>query len=218
MTPKHEEKKLKNYQGIIFFSIVWLVGFYCWYDVPKETAVLWFVPHRTPLLTYFFLIATHLGEAYPYIAAILLFGFLKKYQEAVQIAIAGGGAILISNFLKDCFQIPRPILYLEYSDLGIKSLGHIEGVTFLSGATSFPSGHTIGAFVFYTSLAYLLPSRFQVTLLCIAVASGISRIYLGHHFLEDVLAGSLIGVVWASFVYFSLQKVKKLPIFKAKEK
>lgn len=213
MAAKNEEKKLKNYQGVIFFSLIWLLGFYCWYGVPKETAVLWFVPHRTPLLTYFFLVATHLGEAYPYIAAILLFAFLKKYREALQIAIAGGGAILISNYLKDYFQIPRPILYLEYSDLGIKSLGHIDGVTFLSGATSFPSGHTIGAFVFYTSVAYLLPTRFQIPLLCIAVASGISRIYLGHHFLEDVLAGSLIGVVWASLVYCSLQKLSKYIVY-----
>ncbi len=189
--------------GLIYFIIVWLLGFYWWYNNTHEHGVLWFVPHRTAKLTSFFLFTTRLGEYYPYLAVILLFSALKKYKNALLISFAGLTTILFSNLLKDYFNSVRPYLYLEYHGHRENLLGHIQGVEFLSGASSFPSGHTFGAFTLYTLLAYYLPSGWQVPLLIIATFVGISRMYLGHHFLIDVLAGALLGAVWATIIYFS---------------
>lgn len=66
---------------------------------------------------------------------------------------------------------------------------------------SFPSGHTITAFAIALTLGSFYPA-FQVPLLVIAAGIAASRIILGMHFLSDVLAGSVIGVLLAyTFLY-----------------
>ncbi|MDO8601598.1 MAG: phosphatase PAP2 family protein [bacterium] len=70
------------------------------------------------------------------------------------------------------------------------------------GGYSFPSGHALGAFIFYGVCAYflctLLKKRWQkniCTLTAIVVIGliGLSRMYLGVHWLSDVIAGWLMG-------------------------
>ena len=71
---------------------------------------------------------------------------------------------------------------------------------------SFPSGHTLYAFVAYGYLAYLtvrltgLPVWFKgfvaLAALVLALLIGGSRVYLGTHYPSDVAAGFLIGVPW----------------------
>ncbi len=59
---------------------------------------------------------------------------------------------------------------------------------------SFPSGHSITAFAVAVPLGLFYPPIFPL-LLFIAFSIALSRILLGMHFLSDVLAGSLLGVV-----------------------
>ena len=58
--------------------------------------------------------------------------------------------------------------------------------------SSFPSGHTAGSFAAATALAAFYP-RDRSLLLLTASAVGVSRVYLGHHFPSDVLAGVALG-------------------------
>jgi undecaprenyl-diphosphatase len=74
---------------------------------------------------------------------------------------------------------------------------------------SFPSGHALGSVCFYGVVAVLLAARarghLQRLLVCgtaalLILLIGLSRIYLGMHYLTDVLAGYLAGACWASAI------------------
>jgi membrane-associated phospholipid phosphatase len=74
----------------------------------------------------------------------------------------------------------------------------IAGPTFAPDVDSFPSGHATSVFAvaavfatFYPRLSWLL------YLLAAAIAAG--RVYLGRHYVSDIMAGALIGLVvaWA---------------------
>jgi undecaprenyl-diphosphatase len=79
---------------------------------------------------------------------------------------------------------------------------------------SFPSGHALVSLAVYGSIALVLARRlsrrhdriilFAATALLI-LAIGFSRLYLGVHFLSDVLAGFAAGVAWLALLYVALE-------------
>ena len=112
----------------------------------------------------------------------------RRYGAALFLGVASGGALVLNGTMKVLFERPRP--QLDYA----KVLPDY----------SFPSGHTMNAFVFYVALALILWSVFGrrtgVAALAIAVVValgvGVSRIYLGYHYLTDVVGGLLAGIAW----------------------
>lgn len=79
----------------------------------------------------------------------------------------------------------------------------IVNVAVRTAGTSFPSGHTMGAVAFYGALAalawihldrrqYRLP--IVLFLILIPMGTGFSRIFLGAHWLSDVVAGAALGL------------------------
>lgn len=76
---------------------------------------------------------------------------------------------------------------------------------FLEESSSLPSGHATIAVAFYGFLAYLLFKQTKNTIvriliilvtLIIIIAIGFSRLYLGVHYVSDVCAGYLVGLLW----------------------
>ena len=76
-------------------------------------------------------------------------------------------------------------------------------------SASFPSGHALNSIVIAGMFCYLLISHLTgvadraaaVTLTVLYVlAMGLSRVYLGHHWLTDVLASWCLGTAWLSVV------------------
>ena len=75
-------------------------------------------------------------------------------------------------------------------------------------AFSFPSGHAMVACAFYLFVAYLgwhlLPGWWRAIaiacLLALVLLIGFSRLYLGVHYLTDVVAGYLAGFIWTDAV------------------
>lgn len=74
---------------------------------------------------------------------------------------------------------------------------------------SFPSGHALNALVIAGVVAYLLVLRqhrkrtrtLTIGLAVVfAITMGLSRVYLGHHWLTDVLVAWTLGIAWLSLV------------------
>ena len=76
-------------------------------------------------------------------------------------------------------------------------------------SASFPSGHTLNSIVITGMFCYLLVSHLTNTLARVAtitigavytISMGLSRVYLGHHWLTDVLAAWCLGLAWLAVV------------------
>lgn len=96
----------------------------------------------------------------------------------------------------------RPGKLLE----GMDYHNFVEGVT-LHSLNSFPSGHTTSAFALAAILGFAAKNKnYSILFLLIAAMVGYSRIYLGQHFMVDILAGSIIGVLSAIILEILLKK------------
>ena len=154
-----------------------------------------------PMVEIFFGI-TLFGEVF----TVVFFSFLvsiflwRKHlkREAVSLWVTLVGSSATTFLIKIIVDRPRPL------DAAV-----------LEDTASFPSGHATVAIAFYGFLAYLLwrnttnirPRRTSLWLekyreliivagAALAILIGFSRLYLGVHFLTDVLAGYLIGLLW----------------------
>lgn len=69
---------------------------------------------------------------------------------------------------------------------------------------SMPSGHAVGAFALATAVALVFKKSW--TLLCFCIAAGVatSRLYVGVHWLSDVVVGALVGCAVSLLAWWSL--------------
>lgn len=150
----------------------------------------WFFGLRNVFADKVFLAITTLGEAVFVIILALIISFLlwhlhRKWQIVVMWIVIVGSE-LTTFIIKLSVDRPRP------SDALV-----------VESSASFPSGHATIAIAFYGFLTYMLLreiKKYRVLTLAISIiiilAIGLSRLYLGVHYLSDVLVGYLIGVVW----------------------
>ena len=191
---------------LIPFVAVWTFGLVLWAITDKIGFHLVLNAFHTPMLDTFFKYFTYVGAWVPCAVAVVLLIF-RKWKIASVILVGQLVATLITTPLKHIIRAKRPSAIL--SDLGI-NFPVVEGVD-LHSTLSFPSGHTSAAFAFCFAVALFCPRWWQ-KLLClfVAVLCGYSRIYLSQHFLEDVLAGSMVGVVSILVLIPLLKKLRVL--------
>lgn len=143
----------------------------------------------TPVVTFL----THLGDkGYIWIACILLMLCFRKTRRA---GIAAAAALAISFafnnlLLKNLIARTRPYEVFE----GVRLL--IER----QSDYSFPSGHAASSFATAVVMFRMLPKKYGVPALTLAVMIALSRLYVGVHFPGDVAAGALSGTVIALLV------------------
>jgi|KBSMisStandDraft_5_1062788.scaffolds.fasta_scaffold00598_9 membrane-associated phospholipid phosphatase len=175
-------------------------------NVPKVETLLWINGHHNAFLDQFFKYFTHLGDGLFYIALIVVLFWWNRnagWKALAAYALTSIVAQVMKNYFFGDALRPRAILNDD------SKLHFIDGVEiyFLS---SFPSGHTTSAFSIALLLSWLFPSRLNMVLLFFyAVGVAYSRMYLGQHFLTDVAAGSLIGMLVTALVIWVLEKIKK---------
>jgi undecaprenyl-diphosphatase len=149
----------------------------------------------TPSAHTFFLVVTTFGFQVVWIVGVtvgLYFLWRRRWLRLIVwlAALAGGEAL---NFLlKAWFARPRP----QFADPLAVALYY-----------SFPSGHAMMSLITYGLLAYFLfiglPRRWQrvpavAALILLILLIGFSRLYLGVHYLSDILAGFVVGGLWLS--------------------
>ncbi|HEX7976141.1 MAG TPA: phosphatase PAP2 family protein [Anaerolineales bacterium] len=129
------------------------------------------------------------------IAFGLFWLFHKQWREIIMAALGVGGGTLVFWGLAGLVHRSRPVLPQPFDTIPF---------------SSFPSGHMINSVSFYLLLLYLvwpgLKSGFVRALFLIftvglLLSIAFSRLYLGDHFLTDVIAGAAVGLAWSVLVY-----------------
>lgn len=134
------------------------------------------------------------------VLAILSFIFIKN--KKIGLAIIGnlGISALLNNILKMILQRPRPTGYRLIEETGY----------------SFPSGHSMASMAFYGFFIYLVYKNVKnkyikwgliAVLSLLIVLIGLSRVYLGVHYLSDVLGGFLVTI---SYLIIYVHLIKNL--------
>jgi membrane-associated phospholipid phosphatase len=182
---------------LLFVSAV----FTCLYYTRAEGFYL-LNPYHNDLITNFFIVLTFFGDGL-FCAAVglILFFFNQRYLSVLVLSsyLLSG---LIVQLLKYFIVEARPAVYLKETNYRY----FIDEVT-LHNYHAFPSGHTASVFALATVLAIVLKIRSGgLWLLLIASAVGYSRIYLGQHFLIDVLSGAVTGVISAMACLYLFDK------------
>ncbi len=144
---------------------------------------LW-LQNNYPQLEAFFQIFAVIGYFEFYLAAITLIYWSVNKQLGRSLAYLISISYLINSILKHILGDPRP--YWLDPSIGLST----------EDSYGVPSGHAQGATVFYGALAMWIRRPWAWLLaIVIILLMALSRIYLGVHDLEDVLAGILVGVI-----------------------
>ncbi len=191
----------------------------------------------SPIMQFF----TAFGHAVVLIGmiAVLLFGL--DYRKGILLLLLSLLTALITTGLKESFDMPRPyhidpgIEILDASHAqrhekhprtasrldannffaalpapGVAHFRSLEGTS-----NGFPSGHTTITVVLWGSLMLIFRQRWlQVTGMVMLIMVPLSRIYLGVHFLADVLGGYVLGGILLLAAYQLLLKPQRISAFR----
>jgi len=154
----------------------------------------WFHAHATPALTKVMLVITNLhGPAaiglWMALAAVYL-AWRRDWYWLICLMVTVPSGMLLNVLMKQAFHRARP---------------SFDNPLLALSSYSFPSGHVAGTTLFYGVLAAMLVSKIdawrrQVGIVVGAIALvmlvALSRVYLGAHYLSDVLGGFAEATAW----------------------
>ena len=163
--------------------------------------------HGHPILVAFLMRVTQLHSIAGISVLALAFGAYLAWRRAwywvLTLALALPGGMAMNTLFKQAFHRARPTF---------------DGPLLTLTSYSFPSGHTAGATLFYGVLAAYLLTRVRTlrsraacvtgAVLMVALV-GFSRIYLGVHYLSDVLAAAAGSASWLALCLLLVHLVDK---------
>jgi undecaprenyl-diphosphatase len=153
-------------------------------------------PELNSFVTGYTDIAGPIGMPILAVLSLVILALMRRsWTPVILISAAGIGSVLMTSAGKELVGRHRPPL--------------VDAVAPYEFSPSFPSGHTLNAVVVVGIIGYLLVVRqhsLRARVLTVsgvtvfALAVGVSRVYLGHHWFTDVVAGWLIGAAWLALI------------------
>ena len=167
----------------------------------------WLHAHGSRGLTLAMLIVTWMHSAWGIAVLAVLFAIWLYRQRALywllSLALSVPGGLLLNVAVKHVYRRARP---------------HFDDPLLTLSTYSFPSGHTAGATVFYGVLACYLVAHAKgrgqqaaaVVGAVLAVALvAVSRMYLGVHYLSDVLGAAAEGCAWLAICMTAVSTLRR---------
>jgi undecaprenyl-diphosphatase len=168
---------------------------------------VWLHTHGNPVFSAFLLAVSQLHSPIGVtVLSIIVTAELWRNGDrywVLSLVLAVPGGMLLNVILKQVFQRDRP----SWDDPLLTLTSH-----------SFPSGHAAGATLFYGFLAVYMvwrmkgPSARALAVIACALMVALvsfSRVYLGVHYLSDVLAAIALGTAWLVLSLIAVRAIAK---------
>lgn len=197
-------KVLKNSLFFLIpYAIILLASGFILAIYSKPDIHIWLNRYNSGFSDWVFSHVTYLGDGIFVIciALVLLFYSLRSSVFLLTSYLSTGLVVQILKRIVFADYL-RPVKYFNDT----VQLHLVDGVRLLNGH-SFPSGHSASAFALFLSLAVISRNRYiQVICFILACTVAYSRVYLSQHFLVDIVAGSMIGVIGTLTLYIVFYK------------
>lgn len=201
---------LNNWAPLLLYFLLFSTALYFIIGYSKVSIHLYinnFVGNN--YIDVFFKYITYIGDGW-FVPLFVLLIAVFNLRLALVCLISFVIAVLISITLKFVFfdDVVRP--WYTFQWLVHEKVTYVKGVQ-LYLYNSFPSGHSTQAFaLFVPVLMFVNQNKYKLLILSIALLAAFSRTYLSMHWLEDIVAGSLIGLVTGVFVYLLILEKNRL--------
>jgi undecaprenyl-diphosphatase len=173
----------------------------------------WAISRRSPSATAFFALMSNIGGPVGLgvlVAAVLIaLLILRRFRWVLYLLVTVGGGVLLDTELKNYFARARP----DLAEMLRQASGY-----------SFPSGHAMGSTVVFGALSYLAfrttnrwTGKAAVLALGITliIAVSLSRVYLGVHWISDVVAGITAGTLWVAITTMAYETVRRVQLLRS---
>ncbi|MCQ2331983.1 MAG: phosphatase PAP2 family protein [Paludibacteraceae bacterium] len=180
----------KNMCFLVPWFLLVLVCLALMIAIPRIDLHIMLNRHHNEESDVFFKYFTNIGGNIPWIVCVVM--IIWRMWMGAYIASGQVLSTLIVQPLKYAFNHPRPKVVFEEAGVVLPTVQGIDLPMWLS----FPSGHSTAIFAMMFAICTLVPKWWEkVICLAIAITGAYSRVYLSFHFLDDITAGSVIGVV-----------------------
>lgn len=168
-----------------------------------SNVAIFFANHNNIVLTNIFKFISFIcSPKFMILVNVCLFIFiiLKKKYKLFLINVASIASVVVNNIIKIIIKRERPNFLVLANETSY----------------SFPSGHSMISILFFGSIIYLVnkynikyKKTITILLSIFIILVGLSRLYLGVHFLTDVIGGYLCGFVTLIIIIIIFERVEK---------